>query len=229
MSVHREATAAVHEEQLRLLSAHKRVLWVGDSVIERLGWFAKLPLPAHVAMLAKGGDRMCHLLWRLEHTPTQPHVSLVIWHIGVNDISNFPHRSTPERNCAAVERSLMPMFETVLQELRRVAPHATLLYLPLYGFRDPNQHVRAIQAFNNGVQRFPGLSIVDAFWSTHRVFHTHASESESESEIERESERESEIPPTREEREAAFEDHVHITVAACARLYAGLCALSVQS
>lgn len=95
--IYREKTEKLHLSQLKHFTdvvQHRDniILLIGDSVLELLvreeqfGGM-ELSLPDNVQVFAKGGDRIQHLLWRLERIPDSDKVTKIILHIGTNNLS----------------------------------------------------------------------------------------------------------------------------------------------
>ena len=130
----RSSTAELHRKQLityeqKLRDNSKLTLLIGDSILERLDWYAERfeSFPPHVAMLAKGGDTTAHLLWRLDNnedeyrTSDSDKISKVILCIGTN---NLKKSSQPQ--------DIAECIGITITSLRRKFPLAHITVLPLY-------------------------------------------------------------------------------------------------
>lgn len=132
-ALHRAATQQRHEEQLKGWGPHVKTLLVGDSVFERFIWGLdpELKFPPEVLVLAKGGDRIEHLLWRLDHTPDAQHITRVILHIGTNN-SPLPKKKEIADHTKRVASGILE----VVRRMERKFPQARVEWLPLYPRKD---------------------------------------------------------------------------------------------
>lgn len=157
LPVHRPQTEAVHAAQIQKISATEtRTLWIGDSVFERLEWFLLEPqqkvLPSHVALLAKGGDKIEHLIWRLMHTLGGNFITRVVFQIGTN---NLTKKSNPEEIASGIAQ--------VYQKIRVLVPEpATITFLPLYLRKDIPSYI--IHTINTMVEQDFHIPTLTHFW-----------------------------------------------------------------
>lgn len=114
----RDATATRHAEQLAELAPRQNnitCLWLGDSYPERVLWMPELAavrerLAPHVAILAKGGDRVENLAWRLSEQTLDtsrfsfPRLQSVVLSIGLNNLADKDADKTPEKIMSIVRR-----------------------------------------------------------------------------------------------------------------------------
>eukprot|EP00047_Mylnosiga_fluctuans_P017120 m.58872 g.58872 ORF g.58872 m.58872 type:complete len:410 (-) comp6930_c0_seq2:65-1294(-) len=119
--LYRAATAERHAEQVAGFTAATTTLLVGDSIIERLVWFAQAHFSRETLVLAKGGDRIEHLLWRLQETPDSPTIARVVLIIGTNNLGG---KATPTAIATGIAQ--------VVTVLRVKYPAAAIDVLPLY-------------------------------------------------------------------------------------------------
>ena len=134
-SIYREPTEKLHNEQLKifdqvLLSHDDITLLIGDSVLELFVRQIKfrgmgMTLPPNYVVLAKGGDRIQHLLWRLEHTPDSEKVKKIILHIGTNNLSSKKSVDPIAAGCIQV-----------MEILKRKYPKAHITFISLYQRED---------------------------------------------------------------------------------------------
>lgn len=150
----RKVTADLHAQQLvkynEAIAAYEDVtLLIGDSVIERLQWYAHKTYAPNVVILAKGGDKTGHLLWRLQNTPSSSRVKRVILHIGTNNLKD----------------SAKPVVDAIAQVTREIAkrfPEATIHLIPLYYRADIDPEL--ICRVNVDIMRLPGVTAMPKFW-----------------------------------------------------------------
>lgn len=195
----RKATKETHTAQLARWSEKTTTLIVGDSILERLVWFSQKEFPAHMLVLAKGGDRISHLLWRLEHTPSSPAVEKIFLQIGTNNLLRDP----PARISAGILQ--------VVQVLRDKFPAARIFVGPIYPCSDGAQPIpmHTIHSINTvvaaGLQAtvgqptstpVPAVSFEASFWAG--------------------------IVPTDHFEAGLYTDHVHLSRHTNERLYAQL-------
>ncbi len=156
--VHRSVTETVHHGQLQLyntaIARHKEVtLLIGDSVMERLVWFAHKVFPPHVVLLAKGGDKTGHLLWRIQNTPDSDNVTRIILHIGTNNIEQSKQRSA-KPVCEAIHN--------VVRILHEKYKHAHIYLIPLYYRGDVDPEL--ITHINRGTAAVKNAEVIHDFW-----------------------------------------------------------------
>jgi hypothetical protein len=175
-SKERKATAEVHAKQRVVYDEHIArqapiALIVGDSFMERLEWSSQSypsQFPRNTVLLAKGGDTIEHLLWRLERTPPSPLVARVLLLIGTNNLSSMAgkagSRQKPQDNIETIVLGVVQCVEL----LRTSFPHAAIHVLPLAPRKDVE--LSAIATVNAGV----GARLADrplttfhyAFWES---------------------------------------------------------------
>jgi len=152
--LHRPATEETHLEQLKKLDVVLKensdvCLLVGDSILAHL---ENYPLPSNCGVLAKGGDKIGHLMWRLNHTPSSDQVVKIILHIGTNNLSKKMNVEKLENLSTSVTK--------VVEKLGSKFPRATLYVLPYFPREDvPVDYVNTINNKLAGTSEF----LID-FW-----------------------------------------------------------------
>lgn len=157
LAIHRPVTESVHNGQLvfynKALQHDNVVLLIGDSVIERLLWFARKQFPPNVVVMAKGGDKTGHLLWRIDNTPDEgsDKVSRIILHIGTN---NLGARSRA--------RSVFDAIQNVVRVLHQKYKCAHIYVIPLYCRGDVDPEL--IYHVNQDLLKIKDAEILGSFW-----------------------------------------------------------------
>jgi hypothetical protein len=107
----RKVTEVEHTQQLLDLDYNAETLYLGDSYFHRLMWNEDLKeykqrlQQKRVAILAKGGDKIGHLAWRLNATEhcMFPNLKKVVLFIGLNNLSDKDYLSIPNNIAILVE------------------------------------------------------------------------------------------------------------------------------
>lgn len=160
----RAATQKVHEEQLKHMATLSPgpdglSVLVGDSFMERLEWDARLypdQFPAHTALLAKGGDTIEHLLWRLQNTPGSVQVRKVVLLIGTNNLG-----CSTVKVCKYTPQDIALGIVECRDLLRGLYPNADIVILPLAPRSDVTQ--AQIDSVNRELAGEPGF--LPSFWT----------------------------------------------------------------
>lgn len=127
---HRRVTQERHEEQLRLFTESiDTILW-GDSVFERFIWFAQKDFGPNVLILAKGGDKIEHLMWRAQHTEGSTSIKNLVLHIGTNNLGGRQSVDTIAGGILGAAETLHAKF-----------PQARITLIPLYQRQDVDPSV----------------------------------------------------------------------------------------
>lgn len=157
----RPATKKTHDEQLENFTDGINTLIIGSSVMERFIWFAKKKFPPNVLVLAKGGDRLEHLLWRLEHTPNSSKIKKIVVQIGTNNMN--PKKNNLEYIAGGIKY--------IIDLLHTKYPNADIKFPALYNRGDilPEN----VSALNQLIKGHLGNVFIEDFWAgllDHKVF-----------------------------------------------------------
>lgn len=156
--IYREATKQVHSNQVvkfqEMLNSgvNPITLIIGSSVMERFDWFAKKTFPAHVVLLAKGGDKIEHLLWRLNNTPNSDKVTKIIIQIGTNNLT-VKNITTEQLSNGCVQ---------VVTLLKNKFPRGKIIFPKLYYRGDVSTD--KINKVNDELKRKLGDDFDEKFW-----------------------------------------------------------------
>ena len=153
-SLHREATAQRHNEQLLNFTDDIDTILIGDSVFERFVWFLKAEFKKNVLVLAKGGDTISHLLWRLDNTPNSNKITKIILHIGQNNISN------KKTKASAIADGIKKTVDLLTVKF----PNASILFIDLY--YQKNVDKSKTDDVNHLTEIALGSKFVSSFWKS---------------------------------------------------------------
>lgn len=148
----RPATKKTHDEQVANFTDGINTLIIGSSVMERFIWFAKKDFSPNVLVLAKGGDRLEHLLWRLEHTPNSPKIKKIVVQIGTNNL--HPKKNNLEYIAAGIKH--------IVDLLYIKYPNADIKFPALYHRDDilPEN----VNTLNQLIKSKLGNMFIEDFW-----------------------------------------------------------------
>ena len=151
--LYRKVTADKHDEQVVGFTDNINTLIVGDSVMERLIWFAKVKFPENVLVLAKGGDIIQHLLWRLENTPNSDKITKIIVQIGQNNMFN--------KKVSA--QAIADGIKKTVDLLSKKYPNASIFFIELY--YQKNVEKFKTDEVNRITKSLIDKKFVDSFWT----------------------------------------------------------------
>ena len=150
---YREVTHDKHIEQLAKFNENIDTLLIGDSIIERVEWFAKKQFNENVLILAKGGDTIEHLYYRLtfEGNPNFLNIKKVLFNIGTNNLS--------KKNINT--NDIVNNINTIYVRIKEMCPNAEIRFIPLYYLNKTNPEV--ITEINSKLKL--KMNCIDKFWN----------------------------------------------------------------
>lgn|SRR3990167_1763940 len=163
----RQATKEKHMGHCSVLSemnlADIERLYIGDSILERFEWkdYNKKHLFPNSFFLAKGGDKVQNLIWRLENLNfTFPNVKSVVLCIGTNNIG---HDSSP-----TIAKGVERCIELILE---KIPDGATIYLLPIYFYekeepsiKEYNDQLSLLSKRFERKRRGPDITCPEKFW-----------------------------------------------------------------
>lgn len=150
---YRPVTHDKHIEQLLKFNQNIDTLLIGDSIIERFEWFAKKKFDENVLILAKGGDTIEHLYYRLtfEGNPDFTNIKKVIFNIGTNNLG--------KKNINT--NDIVNNINIIYLRIKEMCPNADIKFIPLYYLNKTNPDI--ITEINSQLKL--KMNLIDDFWS----------------------------------------------------------------
>ena len=111
-----------------------------------------LVFPANVLLFAKSGDRIEHLLWRLQHTPDSNKIKKIILHIGQNNILN--KKTSP----SVIANGIKQTIDVLMTKF----PNASISFIELY--YPQNIDSSKIDDTNKLTEILIGSKFISSFW-----------------------------------------------------------------
>lgn len=154
-SKHREVSEVIHKSQLEKINDNTDVLFIGASFFERLEWFQQIPFDKNIKILAKGGDMMEHLLWRIENTPKMENIKYIILNIGTNNL-------TSKFNENKINDFVAKLY-FLIDKIKNNFPNAKIYYLPLIPREDIDTVI--ITSINSKIKSNNNFDFLEDFWT----------------------------------------------------------------
>ena len=154
-SKYREVTDKRHTEQLKKIDIYTDTILIGDSFFERLEWFSKINFNKNIKILAKGGDTIEHLLWRIENTPKNNNIKNVILNIGTNNLTN-------KFNDTQINDFINKIYY-IIEEIKNIFPNSKIYYLPICFRKDIDKIL--IDKINIKINSNNNFVFLRNFWS----------------------------------------------------------------
>jgi len=151
---YRQVTHDKHIEQLSRFTENTDTLLIGDSIIERFEWFAKKEFTPNVLILAKGGDTIEHLYYRLtlKENPDFTKIKKVIFNIGTNNLG--------KKNINTDE--IVNNIDTIYNRIKEICPNAEIKFVPLYYLSKTNPEITT--NINLKLSKLFKNNYIDNFW-----------------------------------------------------------------
>ncbi len=153
---YRQVTHDRHVEQLQKFNEKIDTLLIGDSIIERFEWFAKKNFNENVLILAKGGDTIEHLYYRLTYkeNPDFTQIKKVIFNIGTNNLS--------KKNINI--QQIVNYVSVIYNRIKEMCPNAEIKFIPLYHLN--NTPSKIIDNINIDLKQSLSENVfINDFWS----------------------------------------------------------------
>ena len=153
-SIFREASALTHSVQKEQINGDTNTLLIGDSFFERLEWFQQMQFDKNIKLLAKGGDKLENLLWRIENTEMNDKIEYVILNIGTNNL-------TTKFNENKINDLISKLY-FLIEKIKNNFKNAKIYYLPLTPRKDID--ISIINSFNSKIKSNSNFVFLQDFW-----------------------------------------------------------------
>jgi hypothetical protein len=152
---YRNATHLRHLEQIANYNEDIDTLLIGDSIIERFEWYANKQFNKNVLILAKGGDKIEHLYYRLNYksNPNFTNIKNVIFEIGANNLS------VKKNNIDEIVKNI----NIIYKKIKEICPNSSIKYIPLYYFDEINPEI--ITNLNKKLEEVLKHDFLKDFWN----------------------------------------------------------------
>ena len=155
LAVYREASALTHNNQIKQIDDKTDTLLIGDSFFERLEWFQQIQFDKNIKLLAKGGDKLENLFWRIKNTDLNDNIKYVILNIGTNNI-------TSKFNENKINDFILKLY-FLIERIKNNFKNAKIYYLPLIPRKDID--ISIINSINSKIKSNNNFVFLQDFWT----------------------------------------------------------------